>query len=306
MLPEGVDNVVELHTDDYTGNEAEEEDEEEEEDAEEAGLVLVLKELGFSSPPRSSRFKGVYKCINTKKWKAEYRGEYLGVHTTEIAAARAFSKYFKDGVIPEPAAAGPVGPSQFKGVNWDKSRRLWSATCKGTFLGGHTTEKGAACAYSKYLANGTDPVEYRGDHTSQVAGVTRDLPPIKKWRRMVNGRYVYYNRKENAELACSVEAERVERALTVIPPAGAAGASAGAGAGVGAGGDAAKPARDADDAAKGGPVRSSQFQGVSWHKGANTWMAACKGTHLGCHATEEDAARAYNTYLMDGINYVAQ
>jgi hypothetical protein len=49
---------------------------------------------------------------------------------------------------------------------------------------------------------------------------------------------------------------------------------------------------------------SSQLAGVSWHKYTNKWQAGCKGTHLGYHATEEDAVRAYNKYLKDGIDPV--
>jgi hypothetical protein len=47
----------------------------------------------------------------------------------------------------------------------------------------------------------------------------------------------------------------------------------------------------------GKPV-SSQFKGVSWHKGGGKWIAMihCGGTtrYLGLHAREEDAARAYD------------
>jgi len=41
-------------------------------------------------------------------------------------------------------------------------------------------------------------------------------------------------------------------------------------------------------------VRSSQFKGVSWHKRTGKWTARCKEKHIGLHATEEAAARAYN------------
>lgn len=44
--------------------------------------------------------------------------------------------------------------------------------------------------------------------------------------------------------------------------------------------------------------RSSRFKGVSWHKGACKWRAQImcdrKYHNLGLHATEEDAARAYD------------
>jgi hypothetical protein len=41
-------------------------------------------------------------------------------------------------------------------------------------------------------------------------------------------------------------------------------------------------------------VYSSRFTGVCWDKGKKRWRSACRGKHLGCHATEEGAARAYN------------
>ena len=52
------------------------------------------------------------------------------------------------------------------------------------------------------------------------------------------------------------------------------------------------------------PAVSSHFKGVSWDITKNKWRAICKGTQLGYHATEEDAARARNKYLMDGIDPV--
>jgi hypothetical protein len=49
---------------------------------------------------------------------------------------------------------------------------------------------------------------------------------------------------------------------------------------------------------------TSQFTGVSWDKSMLKWRAECKGTRLGYHATEEDAARAVSKYLEDGIDPV--
>ena len=46
---------------------------------------------------------------------------------------------------------------------------------------------------------------------------------------------------------------------------------------------------------------TSQFKGVSWEKRRGKWMAKFKRNHLGCHATEEAAARAYNNYVKDGV-----
>ena len=47
--------------------------------------------------------------------------------------------------------------------------------------------------------------------------------------------------------------------------------------------------------------RTSQFKGVCWAKANGKWRAECKGKSLGYHATEEAAARAYNTYVKDGV-----
>jgi hypothetical protein len=45
---------------------------------------------------------------------------------------------------------------------------------------------------------------------------------------------------------------------------------------------------------------SSQIRGVSWDKKHGTWRADCMGQKLGCHATEEGAARAYTKYANVG------
>ena len=51
---------------------------------------------------------------------------------------------------------------------------------------------------------------------------------------------------------------------------------------------------------------TSQFKGVSFHKGSRTWYASCRGKHLGVHATEEAAAQAYNDYVENGVVPVKQ
>jgi len=50
----------------------------------------------------------------------------------------------------------------------------------------------------------------------------------------------------------------------------------------------------------GRPRGSSQFKGVTWNKAASKWMAMSNRKHLGCHATEEEAARAYDEYVKHG------
>jgi len=52
----------------------------------------------------------------------------------------------------------------------------------------------------------------------------------------------------------------------------------------------------------GGRAGISRFKGVSWNKTHSKLLARCKRTHLGLHTTEEAAARAYNKYLMDGMD----
>ena len=61
---------------------------------------------------------------------------------------------------------------------------------------------------------------------------------------------------------------------------------------------------DGIDTAEHRGSKTSQFAGVCWAKAQNRWEAQCKGVYLGRHATEEDAARAYNKYLEDGIDPV--
>ena len=48
-------------------------------------------------------------------------------------------------------------------------------------------------------------------------------------------------------------------------------------------------------------VGTSRFKGVTWSKHAEKWKAQCRGKGLGCHATEEEAARAYHDYVEHGI-----
>ena len=48
--------------------------------------------------------------------------------------------------------------------------------------------------------------------------------------------------------------------------------------------------------------RTSQFKGVSWDKKNMKWKAQSSNKHLGHHATEEEAVRAYTKYLEDGID----
>ena len=49
---------------------------------------------------------------------------------------------------------------------------------------------------------------------------------------------------------------------------------------------------------------TSGFKGVNWDKTHNTWKARYNDTHLGNHATKEEAASAYSKFLEDGFDLV--
>jgi hypothetical protein len=95
---------------------------------------------------RTSQLKGVCWDKSRNKWKATCKTKHLGHHTTEQDAARAYSKYLKDGI--DPVKHRDASTSQFKGVYWDKGRNLWRAKCKLTYMGFHAAEKDAARAYN--------------------------------------------------------------------------------------------------------------------------------------------------------------
>jgi hypothetical protein len=226
---------------------------------EEVGLALVHKTHGGGGQAGTSRFKGVSWYTIGNKWKAYCRGKHLGYHTTQEAAARACSKYLKDGVAPEPAGPGPAGSSRFKGVSWYKRSNKWRAVCKGTDIGYYATEEDAARACSKYLEDGIDPVKHRDAITSQFTGVSWDKGK-NKWRAECQGKYLgRHTTEQGAAQACSVEAERLGFSLNAIRPAGAAGAGAGPGAGAGgrAGSKRAAPKTPAIPASSKKPKRAS-------------------------------------------------
>ena len=74
------------------------------------------------------------------------KGTNLGDYATEEDAARARSKYLKDGI--DPVTHRDASTSHFTGVSWDTQKRRWKARCKGKALGYHTTEEAAAQAYN--------------------------------------------------------------------------------------------------------------------------------------------------------------
>jgi hypothetical protein len=94
----------------------------------------------------TSQFMGVRWNTREHKWKVQCKDIYLGHHTTEEAAARAYNKYLEDGI--DPVKHREANTSQFKGVRWNKQTSRWRATCEGKHLGYHTTEKAAAQAYN--------------------------------------------------------------------------------------------------------------------------------------------------------------
>jgi hypothetical protein len=157
---------------------------------------------------------------------------------------------------------GGQGSSQFKGVQWSKSRNNWDARSKGQYLGSHATEEEAAKAVDDYTKHGTVPEskERGGWGSSQFKGVTWQKSS-NKWKAESAGQYLGFHATEE-EAARAVD----DYVMHGIVP---------------------------ESKASGG-WGSSQFKGVSWHKSKNKWQAQCGKKSLGRHAAEKDAARAYN------------
>jgi len=88
-----------------------------EEEEEECGTADALVMREGAGRAGSSRFKGVSFVHKRNKWRTECEGKHPGHHTTEKAAARAYTKYLKDGVVPKPTSS-----SQLKGVYWVKDK----------------------------------------------------------------------------------------------------------------------------------------------------------------------------------------
>jgi len=284
----------------------------------------------------TSRFMGVSWNKHNNKWAARCKGTYIGIYTTEEAAAVAYNveaerRGLPLNVIPTAGVAGAgagadagVGVGGGAGPKRAAQKSLASpATSNETErvrVADDAVKRGPVCS-SKVKGVGCHKGRQKA---SQFAGVNWSTGG-SKWVSKCKGKYLGLHTTEIAAAqAYNVEAERRGLPRNVIPTAGAAGASPGADAGVGAGGgvghksaapksraapatiNKTKRVRVADDAIKRGPMGSSTFKGVSWNKGAKKWVAACKGTHLGCHATEEDAAIAYFNYLEDGTVHVTR
>jgi len=243
-----------------------------EEEDEEAGIAPVIRKRGGSGAVGSSWFTGVCWNKRSNKWQAECKGKHLGYHTTEEAAARAYNKYLKDGVVPEPTAPGPAGASQFKGVSWHTGSNKWKAQCKRTHLGLHATQEDAARACSKFLEDGIHPVAHREASTSRFTGVGWNTRK-NKWQTRCRGKFLGNHLAEGeAARAYNVEAARVGLALNVIPPAGAAGV--GVDTDAGAGGDASPGGTGAGPNCAGHKrvaPKTSQFKGVCWDKEKYKW-----------------------------------
>ena len=221
---------------------------------EEEGVVSEVVMRGGGDRAGTSQFKGVSWDKERKKWRAQCKEKFLGLHTTEEDAARAYIKYIKDGSVP-----GAASTSQFTGVSWNTNRSKWQTHYKGTYLGLHTTEEGAARAYSKYVEDGIDPVEHRGANTSQFTGVSWHKN-TNKWQAGCKGKHLGLHTAEE-------DATRTYRKYQE---------------------DGIAPVKHRD------ATSTSQFAGISWVKNANKWKVTCTSTYLGLHTTEEAAARAYN------------
>jgi len=211
---------------------------------EEAGVDPAHMMHEGGGPAGSSRYAGVTWHKKSGKWIARCRGTYLGLHTTEKAAAREYSKYLKDNI--DNVKLREASTSQFTGVSWKQRSNKWAAKCKGKYLGLHTTEEAAARAYNMYLKDGSvpEPAERGGWGCSVLKGVYWDNNS-SKWMAKCKGIYLgLHTSEEAAARAYNVEAERIGRPLNGIPPAATA-ADGGAGptkrAGAGAGTKRAPP-----------------------------------------------------------------
>ena len=202
----------------------------------------------------ASQFKGVSWHTSSNKWRATCMGKHLGYHTTEEAAARAYSKYLEDGIFPEP----PAGSSQFTGVSWVKTNNKWRARCNGVYLGLHTTEEDAARACSEYVKDGIVPAKHQEAGTSRFTGVSW-AKSSNTWRARCKGTCLGLHATEEAATSAYI-----------------------------------KYLKDGIDPAEHREACTSRFTGVCWDKTRGKWQARCKGKRLGRHTTEEAAARAYN------------
>ena len=111
-----------------------------------SGFAPILAKRGGPGHAGTSRFKGVSQDKRTNRWQVMCKGKYLGYHTTEEAAARAYSMYHENGI--DHVEHRDSSTSQFTGVSWHKERNQWRAQCKGMHLSLHTTERVAALAYN--------------------------------------------------------------------------------------------------------------------------------------------------------------
>ena len=262
----------------------------------EAGCAPVPTKRRGGGHAGTSQCKGVYWDKTKHTWKAKCKKKYLGLHTTEEGAARAYRNYLKNGIVPDPAERGRWVTSQFKGVSWDKQHMQWKAQYKGTHLGHHATEVEAVRAYNKYLEDGIDPVKHRNASTSQFTGVNWDKN-AGKWRVTCKGTYLgLHTSEKSAARSYNVEAKRVGRRLNVIPPAGAAGVGASAGPSAGGGASAERTAPKTPAApstnettkraapttlAASAPSRTTKLQGTSQGAAGPNGIPAVSGRMAG-------------------------
>jgi len=126
-------------------------------------------------------------------------------------------------------------------------------------LGYHATEEAAARACDNYAEDGDAPLESGERTSSRFKGVSWDKSN-GTWKARCMGKGLGYHATEEA--AALAYDNYVKDGV--------------------------------DSVKRREGTSSSRFKGVSWNKSHGNWTAECKGKRLGCHATEEAAAQAYN------------
>jgi hypothetical protein len=260
---------------DGEGEKEEEEEEEEEKEEEEVPRDLLAHAPGAGPKCRSQEVRPESLSSGARSKPGSPRARLRAPHRIADNANLDNDVQEREeeetSLVPDLAkrgGAGHIGSSRLIGVSWDKKAGKWKAQYNDKHLGYYTMEEAAARAYGKYLEDGIDPVKRRGASTSQFKGVSWNTCR-GKWRAKCKG----------TDLGTHATEGEAARAYS-------------------------KYLEDGIDPVEHRGASTSQFTGVSWDKNLLKWRVQCKGKHLGLHATEEAAARAYSKYLQDDIDIV--